>query len=97
MNSKASKSNSPRTETIHLRLSPSQKALIDQAAKVQARSRSRFIVETACREAETVLLDQTDFIPGEDAFKLFAAMLEAPPNAIPGGLARSGLKRPGVK
>jgi uncharacterized protein (DUF1778 family) len=54
-------------------------------------------VETACREAETVLLDQTDFIPGEDAFKLFAAMLEAPPNAIPGGLARSGLKRPGAK
>ena len=87
MNSEAAKSDNTSTETIHLRLSPSQKALIGRAAKVQGRSRNRFIVETACREAQTVLLDQTHFVLDEVGFQRFTEIVEAPPQPNP-GLAR---------
>jgi uncharacterized protein (DUF1778 family) len=46
-----------RRETINLRANQQQKALIDRAAEALGRSRSDFMLEIACREAETVLLD----------------------------------------
>jgi len=68
-----------RDETINLRASQSQKALIDRAADALGRKRTDFMLETACREAEAVLLDQRYFaLPAED-FKRFAAMLDKPP------------------
>ncbi|MGA2220128.1 MAG: DUF1778 domain-containing protein [Terracidiphilus sp.] len=66
-------------ESIRLRVTPSQKALIDRAAEAQGRSRSDFIREAACREAESVLLDRTQFSLSEDAFRRFVAMVDAPP------------------
>ena len=47
-----------RGETINLRASRKQKALIDRAADALGRSRSDFMLDTACREAEAVLLDR---------------------------------------
>ena len=39
-----------RGETINLRATRRQKTLIDQAAETLGRSRSDFMLETACRE-----------------------------------------------
>lgn len=46
-----------RGEMINLRASQKQKLLIDRAAELLGRTRSDFMLDTACREAETVLLD----------------------------------------
>ena len=73
-----------RTENINLRVSRNQKALIDRAAEAQGRSRSDFMLEAACREAESVLLDQCYFQLDDDAFQRFTAMLDAPPAENPG-------------
>jgi len=74
-------------ETIHLCLSTHQKALIDQAAEAQGLSRSRFIVEAAYREAQSVLLDQTHCNLDEDAFLRFTELIDTSPKPNP-GLAR---------
>ncbi len=68
-----------RAENINLRVSRSQKALIDRAATALGRNRSDFMLETACREAESVLLDRRYFNLPEDEFRRFTAMLDKPP------------------
>ena len=68
-----------RDETINLRASRRQKALIDRAADALGRNRSDFMLETACREAEAVLLDRRYFALSSDEFKRFTAMLDKPP------------------
>lgn len=68
-----------RAENINLRVSHSQKALIDRAANALGRNRSDFMLETACREAESVLLDRRYFNLPEDEFRRFTAMLDKPP------------------
>ena len=72
-----------RGETINLRASRQQKALIDQAAAALGRSRSDFMLDTACREAEAVLLDRRYFVLSEEAFQRFTAMLDKPPRDNP--------------
>ncbi len=69
-----------RNETINLRASRRQKLLIDRAAEALGRSRSDFMPDTACREAESVLLDRRYFLVAEDVFKKFINMLDDPPN-----------------
>ena len=72
-----------RREIINLRASHKQKALIDRAAETLGRSRSEFMLETACREAETVLLDRRYFVVPEEVFKEFTAILDRPPKDNP--------------
>ena len=72
-----------RSETINIRASHKQKGLIDRAAEALGKSRSDFMLETVCREAEAVLLDQRYFALSQDAFKRFAAMLDTPPTSNP--------------
>jgi uncharacterized protein (DUF1778 family) len=77
----------PRTlqeATINLRASRKQKALIDRAAESLGRSRSDFMLDTICREAETVLLDQRYFELPAAAFRRFTDLLDKPPGDNPG-------------
>ena len=74
---------SVRGETINLRASRKQKALIDQAADALGRSRSDFMLDTVCREAQAILLDRRYFVLSEEAFKRFTAMLDVPPKENP--------------
>jgi uncharacterized protein (DUF1778 family) len=69
-----------RNEIINLRASKRQKKLIDQAAELLDRSRSDFMLEVACREAEAVLLARNHFSLSEDRYQRFRAMLDQPPN-----------------
>jgi uncharacterized protein (DUF1778 family) len=70
-------------ETINLRASQKQKVLIDRAAAALGRSRSDFMLETACREAEAVLLDRRYFVLSDEKFRAFKAMLDRPPKDNP--------------
>jgi uncharacterized protein (DUF1778 family) len=72
-----------RGETINLRASRRQKLLIDCAAEALGRSRSDFMLSTACREAESVLLDRCYFALSEEAFKRFTSFLDSPPKDNP--------------
>ena len=77
------KAGTTRSETINLRASRGQKALIDRAAEALGRNRSDFMLETACREAEAVLLDRRYFALSEEQFRRFTAMLDRPPARNP--------------
>ncbi len=73
----------PRTQTlesvaIYIRAKARQRDLIDQAAERLGRSRSDFMLEAACREAEDVLLEQTFFTVDAGAFAKFQALLDQP-------------------
>lgn len=64
--------------SINIRAKARQRDLIDQAANRLGRSRSDFMLEAACREAEDVLLDQAFFTVDEGTFAKFQALLDNP-------------------
>ncbi len=64
---------------LSIRAKTRQRDLIDQAAERLGRSRSDFMLEAACRQAEDVLLDQTFFAVDPARLEAFQAMLEQPP------------------
>lgn len=72
-----------RDININIRAKRQQRDLIDQAAELLGKTRSDFMLETACREAEDVLLDQRIFALDAEAFKKFQAILDAPPRENP--------------
>ena len=72
-----------RDVTINLRANRKQRSLIDQAAQALGKTRSDFMLEASCREAESVLLDRRYFALDAETFKEFAAVLDSPPAANP--------------
>lgn len=64
--------------SINIRAKTRQRDLIDRAAERLGRSRSDFMLEAACREAENVLLDQTFFAVDAGTFAKFQALLDRP-------------------
>ncbi len=63
---------------ISLRVSSSQRNLIDQAAEICGKNRTSFMVEAACADATNVLLDQRLFQLDKESFARFNAVLDAP-------------------
>jgi uncharacterized protein (DUF1778 family) len=72
-----------RSRTINIRARQQQRDLIDRAAKTLGKTRSDFMLDTACREAENVLLGQRLFRLDEEAFDRFVQALDAPPSDNP--------------
>jgi uncharacterized protein (DUF1778 family) len=72
-------SRTPRDSTMNIRLNQSQRDLIDRAASCLGKNRSDFVLETAYREAEQVLLDRAYITVGEETFNNFCQMLDNPP------------------
>jgi uncharacterized protein (DUF1778 family) len=64
--------------SINIRAKAKQRDLIDQAADRLGRSRSDFMLDVACREAENVLLDQAFFTVDSGTFSKFQALLNQP-------------------
>jgi uncharacterized protein (DUF1778 family) len=64
--------------SINIRAKARQRDLIDQAADRLGRSRSDFMLEAACREAEDVLLDQAFFTVDSATFAKFQTLLDQP-------------------
>lgn len=63
---------------INIRALEEQRTLIDKAASRLNKTRSEFMLEVACQEAENVLLDQRLFLGNEDTVNAFQALLDAP-------------------
>ena len=57
--------------SINIRAKYRQRDLIDQAAERLGRSRSDFMLEASCREAQDVLLDQAFFTVNSSTFAQF--------------------------
>jgi uncharacterized protein (DUF1778 family) len=72
-----------RTAPINLRARPTERRLIDRACEILSKTRSDFMLETACREAENVLLDQRLFKLDSEAYSAFEAAINAPINENP--------------
>jgi len=72
-----------RDVNINIRAKRTQRDLIDHAAELLGKSRSDFMLETACLEATDVILDQRVFLMGEEAFAKFQALLDAPSRENP--------------
>lgn len=68
-----------RDTPLNIRATADQQQLIDRAAQALGKSRTEFMLESACRAAEDVLLDKTYFALSDSAFSDFLAMLESPP------------------
>lgn len=71
--------NETRDVTINIRAKKNQRDLIDRAAELQGKSRSEFMLESAQKTAENVLLDQRFFGLDELQFQQFIELLEEPP------------------
>lgn len=68
-----------KTETVKIRIDPSERGLIDLAANRSGLSRSAFILDAARRAAEEVLLEQTVFALSAEEWKTFNEALDNPP------------------
>ena len=64
--------------SINIRAKSRQRDLIDQAAQRVGRSRSDFMLDVACREAENVLLDQIFFTVNQKNFDYFQQIMDHP-------------------
>lgn len=72
-----------RDININIRVKRTQRDLIDQAAELLGKSRSDFMLDTACREAKDILLDQCLFTLDAETFDKFQALLDKPPSENP--------------
>lgn len=72
-----------RDININIRAKRTQRDLIDQAAELLGKTRSDFMLETACRAAEEALLDQRLFALDAASFQKFQDLLDAPPAENP--------------
>jgi uncharacterized protein (DUF1778 family) len=70
-----------REAPINLRAKTAQRDLIDMAASLVSKSRTDFMLDVACREAQDILLDQRLFILDDGQYDAFLAELDAPVTA----------------
>ncbi|AON53322.1 DUF1778 domain-containing protein [Herbaspirillum seropedicae] len=86
-----------RDSSINLRILLEQHDLLDRAATLLGKSRSDFILETACERAKTIVLEQVFFCLDEEKFRQFTALLDAPQEANPGLERLLAVKAPGAQ
>jgi uncharacterized protein (DUF1778 family) len=67
-----------RGAPINIRALRTQRDLIDKAAAVRNKTRSDFMLEAACQEAENVLLDRRLFLLKKEEYDAFEKALKAP-------------------
>lgn len=67
-----------RSETINVRATERQKALLRRAAEATDHSLTDFILGSAVDHAERVLADRRWFVATDEQFELFVELLDAP-------------------
>lgn len=72
-----------KRETLNIRIKPEVRDLIDRAAKARGKNRTDFILDSARIAAEEALIDQVIVSVDSQAFKLFQARLDMPPQPSP--------------
>jgi len=68
---------------IHLRASALQTTLIRRAAEVQRKSVSEFVLDSACRSAESALYDLRTIRLDEQGWAQFTAALDRDAKVVP--------------
>ena len=63
---------------INIRAKAEQRVLIDRAAQLVHKSRTDFMLEVACREAEDILLDQRLFTLNDEQYQEFLDVIDSP-------------------
>src|SRR5579859_972539 len=74
---------SKRSETLDLRLSPTEKQMLYKAAATMQCSLSDFLLESALARAEETLADRRHFGLNAEQWEAFMAALDAPPRELP--------------
>lgn len=69
----------PRRDTLNLRILSAERNLIDRAAASLGKTRTDFILSAARRAAEEALLDRAILSVSPEAYAEFLARLDAPP------------------
>ena len=69
-----------KRETLNIRIKPEERSLIDRAAKTRGKTRTDFILDAARLAAEETLLDQIILSTSPQAYAVFLARLDMPPN-----------------
>lgn len=72
-----------KASRINLRTTPEQSKLIRRAAEAQRKSVSEFVLESACRSAESALFDTKTFMFDQQGWKQFSNALKRKAKAIP--------------
>jgi len=70
-----------RRDTLNLRVSSTERSLIDRAAAALGITRTDFILSAARQAAEEALLDRALLSVSPEAYEAFLARLDAPPGA----------------
>ena len=68
-----------RRDTLNLRIKPDERGLIDRAAELPGKTRTKFVFDAARRAAVEPLTERTLFSVDAAAYVEFAAALDAPP------------------
>jgi uncharacterized protein (DUF1778 family) len=63
---------------INMRVDRRHRDLIDRAAQISGKTRTEFMLETACRAAEDTILDQRVFFADAEQYQRFTEALDAP-------------------
>ncbi|MDJ0675384.1 MAG: DUF1778 domain-containing protein [Calothrix sp. MO_167.B42] len=81
MTTRSKHQNLGRNQVINIRVQQKQRDLIDAAASILGKTRSDFMLEVACQEAQNVILDNTFFALDNEKYQEFLAILDSPPKA----------------
>jgi uncharacterized protein (DUF1778 family) len=74
---------SSKIARINLRTTPQQDVLIRRAAEAQRKSVSDFVLESACRSAESALLDMKTLTLDRKGWEQLEKSLRRPARALP--------------
>ncbi|HTS51465.1 MAG TPA: DUF1778 domain-containing protein [Bryobacteraceae bacterium] len=66
-------------EALNIRIKPQVRELIDRAAELAGKNRTNFVLDAACRAAESLLLDRTVLSVSPKAYRQFLKRLDARP------------------
>lgn len=66
-----------------MRVSSSQKALLDEASRATDTTLSEFVLSAATQAAEDVLADRRRFLLPRRQWNQFVRLLDAPPRSLP--------------
>lgn len=72
-----------RTARFSIRATAKQKELIVRAALRSNKTISEFVLENSIEAAETLELDNANFVVSPENYKAFLAVLDTPPRYIP--------------
>jgi uncharacterized protein (DUF1778 family) len=85
---------SPKTARLAVRVSASQKTLLDEASRLTDTTLSDFVLSAATQAAQDVLADRNRFVVPRRQWDRFVRALDAPPRTLP--RLRRLLESPGV-